>query len=231
MRPRRGDRHGFPRLHARRAVPRRRAPLRRLLRRASRMPASCSTPTARSRPASAISTTRSAAISASTSRSASAAPYWPRRLQTDDFYIASEKLIADRRCLSFEIELMPLERDGVACALPFAERLAQALREPDKACFDANVPTVIGQSVNRDSRVILGNTKDRFGLRRARARLAPRRYRPRDAADRRRGDGPRAGAPRRRTPAPRALGDGRRERRADHRASRAAPRTTCARRA
>ncbi len=82
-----------------------------------------------------------------------------------DFYIASEKLIADRRCLSFEIELVPLERDGVACALPLAERLAQALREPDKACFDTNVLTVIGQSVNRDSRVTLGNTKDRFGLR------------------------------------------------------------------
>jgi choline dehydrogenase-like flavoprotein len=83
-----------------------------------------------------------------------------------NFYIASEKLIADRRCLSFEIELVPLERDSASCALPLAERLAQALRAPGEACFDTNVLTVIGQSANRDSRVMLGATTDRFGLRR-----------------------------------------------------------------
>jgi hypothetical protein len=85
-------------------------------------------------------------------------------LAEDNFYIASDKLMADRRCLSFEIMLMPLQQVS-PCALPFAERLTQALHDPGKACFDANVSVVTCQSVNPSSRAILGNTKDRFGLR------------------------------------------------------------------
>ncbi len=81
-----------------------------------------------------------------------------------NFYLASERLIADRRCLSFELELLPLERDDSSCALPLAERLSRAMREPDSACFDAIVLAVVGQSVNGDSRVTLSDKKDRFAL-------------------------------------------------------------------
>jgi choline dehydrogenase-like flavoprotein len=83
-----------------------------------------------------------------------------------DFYIASDKLITERRCLSFELELVPLERDESSCTLPFYERLARALHEPASACFDAIVMAVVGQSVNRDSRVALSEERDSFGLRR-----------------------------------------------------------------
>ena len=82
-----------------------------------------------------------------------------------NFYIASDKLISDRRCLSFELELLPLERGDGSCKLPLGERLSQALREPDSACFDAIVTAVIGQSPNRDSRITLSSKEDRFGLR------------------------------------------------------------------
>jgi len=83
-----------------------------------------------------------------------------------NFYIASDRLISDRRCLSFEVELLPLERTEPSCALPFPERLSRALLEPARACFDAVVIAVVGQSVNGDSRVMLANEVDRFGLRR-----------------------------------------------------------------
>lgn len=82
-----------------------------------------------------------------------------------NFYIASDKLIAERRCLGFELELLPLERDDPSCALPFAERLARALREPESVCFDAIVLAVIGQSLDGGSRVTLSDKMDRFALR------------------------------------------------------------------
>lgn len=82
-----------------------------------------------------------------------------------NFYLASDRLILDRNCLSFELSLLPLQRDVAACKLPFRERLSQALRAPDTACFDATVMVVIGQSPNRDSRITLSDKKDRFGLR------------------------------------------------------------------
>ena len=92
-----------------------------------------------------------------------------------NFYIASKKLISERRCLSFELELLPLERDHASCELSLGERVSHALREPDSACFDAIVLVVIGQSLNRDSRVTLSKKKDRFGLRQLALdwRLAP----------------------------------------------------------
>ncbi len=82
-----------------------------------------------------------------------------------NFYIASDKLVAERQCLAFELELLPLAADDPSCALPFDERLARALRDPEHACFDAILFVVAGQTLNRDSRVALSDKRDRFGLR------------------------------------------------------------------
>ncbi len=85
-----------------------------------------------------------------------------------NFYIASDRLVRERGCLSFELELLPLVADDPACAAPFEERLARALRDPDHACFDAILFVVAGQAPNRDSRVELSDKRDRFGLRQLR---------------------------------------------------------------
>jgi choline dehydrogenase-like flavoprotein len=82
------------------------------------------------------------------------------------FAVAGEKLITQHRCLSFEIELVPLEGADAMCGMQFADRLAKALGDPGAPCFDTNVLAVVGQSPNRDSRVTLSETSDRFGLRR-----------------------------------------------------------------
>lgn len=86
-------------------------------------------------------------------------------LADEAFYFATDRLIAERKCQSFEITLLPLERNAASCALPFAERLAEALRNPGSACFDASISAVIGQATIPESRVRLANTADRFGLR------------------------------------------------------------------
>lgn len=81
------------------------------------------------------------------------------------FGIASDAIMAKHNCLSFEIELEPMARQGAVCAQPFETRLRLALEKPDDACFDAVLHIVIGQKPHRDSRVTLTEAKDRFGQR------------------------------------------------------------------
>ena len=83
-------------------------------------------------------------------------------------YIPSDTLIRDRRCLSYVVRLSPVRDkdwpDGRCETFP--DRLSRALREGGSACINAEAEASVQQSANRDSRVTLARSKDRFGLRR-----------------------------------------------------------------
>jgi hypothetical protein len=96
-------------------------------------------------------------------------------LALKSFYLPSGRLISERRCLNFKVELIPLGvnrssvgryRDWVLCATPFSERLGKTLFNRAPVCIDALVEISIEQELNRDSRVMLSDHSDRFGLRR-----------------------------------------------------------------
>ena len=83
-------------------------------------------------------------------------------------YIPSDALMRERRCLSYIVTIAPEgEEDGAGkrCEA-FADRLNRAMRTGGSGCFDASVHTAVQQSANRESRVALTGTRDRFRLRR-----------------------------------------------------------------
>jgi choline dehydrogenase-like flavoprotein len=83
-------------------------------------------------------------------------------------FLAADRLILDRRCLSFRVGLEPVHwtHDNKAVCPPgtFGERLARAFGGTAE-CFDKAVVAVIMQALNYDSRVSLSDKRDRFGLR------------------------------------------------------------------
>jgi choline dehydrogenase-like flavoprotein len=85
-------------------------------------------------------------------------------LPESEFYVATDRVMEERRCLSFSVILMPLENNVTSYAQRLAERIAQALRAPRETYFDASVAAVACQAVNPESRVLLADTRDRFGL-------------------------------------------------------------------
>jgi choline dehydrogenase-like flavoprotein len=84
------------------------------------------------------------------------------------FYLSSGRLMSDRRCLKFRVGLTPkgINQSGDWCTTPFMELLGKILLKRAPVCFDALVEVSIEQALNRDSRVVLSDQRDRFGLRR-----------------------------------------------------------------
>jgi hypothetical protein len=86
-------------------------------------------------------------------------------------YIASDRILRDRQCLSFVVEVDPIapERvplvDRAICRFPLSERFAKLLLGRAPVCFDSVIFAVIQQAANADSRVMLADTRDRLGLR------------------------------------------------------------------
>jgi choline dehydrogenase-like flavoprotein len=84
-------------------------------------------------------------------------------------YLATDRLLLDRRCLGFRVGLEPVQftHDSGAVCTPetFWQRLGRALRFGTAECFDTAVVAVIMQALNHDSRVRLSDEQDRFGLR------------------------------------------------------------------
>jgi choline dehydrogenase-like flavoprotein len=86
-------------------------------------------------------------------------------LSDDAIYVASDRIIEERRCLSFSLTLLPLENSVSSYAQPLDERIAEALHKPREVYFDASVVAVACQAVNPESRVVPAESSDRFGLR------------------------------------------------------------------
>jgi choline dehydrogenase-like flavoprotein len=84
--------------------------------------------------------------------------------------IAADRLLLDRRCLSFRVGLEPVQwthdKGAVCTPATFWQRLARAFRGGSAECFDMVAVGVIMQALNYDSRVKLSDQPDRFGLRR-----------------------------------------------------------------
>jgi choline dehydrogenase-like flavoprotein len=83
-------------------------------------------------------------------------------------YIPSDALMRSHQCLSYIVSFVPAGRTDCrdsGCET-FSERLRQALRKGGTAYFNAEVEAGVQQASNRDSRVTLAGTRDRFGLRR-----------------------------------------------------------------
>ena len=111
-----------------------------------------------------------------------------------DFYAPTEAFLAENECLNFNIRLIPAvvrERPispikevvrGSACAVPFSERLAQAVLGRSLECEKGGFAAVFGdppadadlgllqitseQALNPESRVRLSEARDALGLRR-----------------------------------------------------------------
>jgi choline dehydrogenase-like flavoprotein len=85
--------------------------------------------------------------------------------------IAADRLLVDRRCLGFRVGLEPVQwtHDNSRVCTPetFWQRLARAFGGGGPECFDTAVVAVIMQALNSDSRVMLSDEPDRFGLRQA----------------------------------------------------------------
>jgi choline dehydrogenase-like flavoprotein len=91
-----------------------------------------------------------------------------KELPSHSEYIPSDTLMRSRRCLSYVVRLSPIraaEWQGGRCET-FPERVDRAVRTDGAACINAEVEGAVQQSANRDSRVTLATSKDRFGLRR-----------------------------------------------------------------
>jgi choline dehydrogenase-like flavoprotein len=83
-------------------------------------------------------------------------------------YLASDAVLHERQCLSYAVVLQPVrskDSPGGQCEA-FPVRVGRAVREGDSACINAEAQATVQQSANRDSRVTLAKSRDRFGLRR-----------------------------------------------------------------
>lgn len=91
------------------------------------------------------------------------------------FYWSDDRVMDEKKCLAFQIELMPVPQqesalrrgvDSALCLTGFSQRLGAAIFSTAPVCFDARADVYCQQANNPDSRVYLSQEKDRFGLRR-----------------------------------------------------------------
>ena len=94
-------------------------------------------------------------------------------LTSTHFYLAASQDLTAGKCLPFQLEVKPIRPrasdlcyDEVPYRTPLARRLRRALLGEGQFCFDAKVEFYSQQANNPDSRVVLSEEKDRFGLRR-----------------------------------------------------------------